>query len=168
MAQSETRLLPSVSVSVVSIPLELYRKTTAHQKDSRMKKPQYKHPVSIRVVAAHSEIQYLNARDCVTDNEIIFCVENGKYYEGFTPLQNLGKYYFREFEKLKTERCDLCGARDEYGNRIALQKIVVRKPHHDIKPSSTEFIKKYKLDSSTLEKFICSECREAIVNEKRS
>lgn len=132
-----------------------------------MERPEYKHPVSIRVVESHSEVHRLNAKYCIIDNEIVFCIENGKYYEGFTPLQDRSKYYFREFERLKTECCDLCGARDEYGHRIALQKIVVKKPHHDINPESLDFIRKYNLNEPALEKFICASCREVIVNARR-
>lgn len=123
----------------------------------------YKHPVSIRVVSSHKEVYFLSAKDCVYDNEIVYCVENGKYYEGFLPVGEDTKYYFKEFTPLRNKCCDLCGAIDTYDHRMVLYKVTVDKPSHLIDASAKAFIESYShLKQPTIDKYICARCKEAI------
>lgn len=128
----------------------------------------YRHPVSVLVIVSHSHLHTLSARDCIHANEIVYCTETRKYYEGFQSSHDSCRYYFREFVPLDNRCCDFCGAVDTYGHRIVLQKITVKKPDHDIHPEARDFINTFRLKEPTLEKFLCASCREAIVNARRS
>ncbi len=134
-----------------------------------MASPEYKHPVTIQIVSTKSKMYYLSAKDCVYANEVIYCLESKKYYKGFQSSSDPCQYYFREVDRINDIPCDLCGDRDDFEHRIDLQKITVNKPRNLIDKTSLDFIHLYNnLNMPTIEKWVCSSCREAIQNAGRS